>query len=154
METDKLIYWAGFFDGQGHVELAYVKPTTARPRGRYSFQLWINKWARDPHTLFADLTSNFGGRVIPSDGSLPYNTRWYISGSTGRHFLESILPYLRVKKRVAELGIELQKRMERNGNKVLTATEIETRDRILEEYFSLIPGNKPSRIKKLGADFL
>ncbi len=154
MKNDKLIYWAGFFDGQGHVELAYTNPTHANPRGKYAFQVWINQWSKAPNEFFGELTANFGGRVIPSDkSSRPYNARWYASGTSARSFLESILSYLRKRKREAELGVDLQRRMAKNRGKPLTESEIKARDAILEEYFSLILGNNPSRrMRKLGSD--
>ena len=63
------------------------------------------------------------------------------------------MPYLRKKKRPAELGIEMQKGMQSgHGGKrgPLQESEILARDAILKEYFTLIEGTKPRRTLKLG----
>ncbi len=147
MKRDTLAYWAGFFDGEGHIELDY-----RNPYGSYVFQVWIDQWTKTPDALFGELLDNFGGRLILQRNS-PNNFRWFISGENGKQFLEALFPYLRRKKRLAKLGIEMQRRMQRGhgGKRVrLQESEILTRDDILVEYFSLIEGNKPKRTLKLG----
>lgn len=150
MDEKSIIYWAGFFDGDGHVELAYRTPTQYSHYGTYSFSVWINQGTENPEELFVELLKAFGGGIITNDTKHPHHQRWYISGDKGRCFLETIVPYLRIKKRTAELGIELQQAMHR-GSKPLTEEEIHFRDHILEEYYSLI--NKPIRVLKFGRDF-
>ena len=57
------------------------------------------------------------------------------------------------EKRAAELAIELQTRMQKgHGGKRtrLQKSEIQLRDAILEEYYSLIEGSKPKRKYKFG----
>jgi len=152
MDTVELAYWAGFFDGEGHIELAYTSPTYANPRGRYAFQVWLDQWTETPDEFFAPLLDKFGGRVIPHKKN-PNCYRWYISGENGRRFLESILPYLRKKKRVAELGIEYQSMMQkgRGGKRTrLEETDIRARDIILREYYRLTEVTQPKRKRKLG----
>ena len=153
MKTTKLAYWAGFFDGEGHVELAFTNPKPYSRRGRYMFGVWINQWTKTPDILFAELVGSFSGRPKPQKNS-PNNFRWQIAGANGRQFLEALLPYLRKKKRQAELGIEMQRRMhfyrnERRG-RPLPESEILARDAILLESFSLFEGNKPKRKPNLG----
>lgn len=157
MRKEELAYWAGFLDGEGHIELAHTNPATYSPHGRYMFQVWIDQWTDSPDVLFAELLHNFGGRVI-AHKKVGNSFRWYISGKNGRQFLEALLPYLRDKRRVAELGIALQKRMDtyrsKKGTHRLPESEILARDAILKEYFSLVKGNKPKRIRKLGRRML
>ncbi len=152
MRPEELAYWAGFFDGEGHIELAHTNPSGYNRYGRYMFQVWLDQWTDSPDIYFSQLLDNFGGRVI-AHKEVGNVYRWYISGENGRRFLEALLPYLRDKKRAAELGIELQKRMQlgRGGRRTqLEESEVLARDTILKEYFSLIKGNKPKRIRKLG----
>ena len=153
MDKEKLAYWAGFFDGEGHVELAFTNRKPYSRRGRYMFGVWINQWTKAPDVLFDELSKNFGG-VPKLQKKTPNNVRWQIAGPNGRQFLEALLPYLRKKKRQAQLGIEMQRRMdfyrnERRG-RPLPESEILDRDAILLEYFSLFEGNKPKRKPNLG----
>lgn len=154
MEREEFASWSGFFDGEGHIELDYRNPTRSNPYGAYVFQVWINQWTKTPEVLFGELLNSFGGSLIISSKGSPYNFRWFISGKNARQFLEALLPYLRKKKRVAKLGIELQRRMQayrnKRGSRRLPKSEIYARDEIIKQYNSLIEGNSPRRILKLG----
>lgn len=158
MEKDSLNYWAGFFDGEGHIELAY-RLSTAHSylgHGTYKFQLWADQRLKNPDHFFAELINNFGGNVIPHK-DWPGSFRWYISGKQGREFLEAILPYLRVQKRLAELGIAFHNSMqETRDNKLINVprSEIIKRDNILLEYSSLYRGTKSKRVLRLGQDYI
>ncbi len=149
MEKGKSIYWAGFFDGQGHIELGYRKPTYANRYGAYIFQIWIDQWTKNPLDFYADLIKTFGGKLIKHKKRSD-SVRWYISGEKARSFLEALLPYLRGNKRAAELGIALHKRMHTNGT-LLDEAECQARDMILEEYYSLVQDSEPKkRIRSFG----
>ena len=152
MGREKLIYWAGFFDGEGHIELAYTNPKPYSPHGRYMLGVWINQWTKTPYVLFAELLDSFSGSPKLQKNA-PNNFRWQIAGPNGRQFLEALLPYLRKKKRQAELGIAMQKRFHSgHGGKRsrLQESEILARDAILLEFLSLFEGNKPKRKPNLG----
>lgn len=158
MEQDRLGYWAGFFDGEGHIELTFTTSTLGAHygHGRYLFQLWIDQRIENPKVFFAELLNNFGGSIIPHD-KWPGSFRWFISGEKGRRFLEAILPYLRIKRREAELAIDFQKSMQRTIDERLIrlpAPEIELRDKILEEYYALFKGTKSKRTLKFGRDYI
>lgn len=157
MTNVSLAYWAGFFDGEGHIELAHTNPTGSKPYGQYTFQLWIDQWTNSPQLVFSELLGTFGGRVIAHKPAAN-KFRWYISGPNGRSFLEALLPYLRKKKEAAKLGIELQKRMQLNRGARRSArldeAEIYARDEILKKYYALFEGNRPKRIRKLGQRLL
>jgi len=155
---NELIYWADFFDGEGHIELAYRLSSSHSylGHGAYQFQVWADQRLDDPDYFFAELVNNFGGRVIPHK-KWPGSFRWYIGSKLGRKFLEAILPYLRVQKRLAELGIAFQKSMqETRDNKLINVpkSEIIKRDNILREYFSLYRGTKSKRVLRLGQDYI
>ena len=143
----RLVYWAGFFDGEGHIELDYRNPTYSSRYGAYIFEVTIDQWTKEPYVFFAELLENFGGSIIKQKKS-PNNFRWFIAGKKGRQFLEALLPDLRKKRRLAELAIEFQKRLYKGCR--LQEAEIHARDVIIEEYFTLIERTKPKRILKLG----
>jgi len=67
--------------------------------------------------------------------------RWFITGSAAKMFLEAILPYLKLKKEIAELGIELQTCIEDwkyfLGSKRLSTEEIVKRDTLITKYREL-----------------
>lgn len=152
MDAVQLAYWAGFFDGEGHIELAYTSPTSANPRGRYMFQVWIDQWTETPDEFFEPLVNNFGGRLI-AHKKKPNSYRWYIGGENGKRFLETVLPYLRKEKRRAELAIQYQSMMQKgHGGKRsrLQESEIRVRDAILREYYTLTQVTQPKRSRKLG----
>ncbi len=158
MDNKSLSYWAGFFDGEGHIELAYRLSTSHSylGHGAYKFQVWIDQRLKNPEHFFAGLLNNFGGHIV-SHRKWPGSFRWHISGKAGRQFLEAIMPYLRIKKRLAELGIAFQKSMqETRDNKLINVpkSEIIKRDNILREYFSLYRGTKSKRILRLGQDYI
>lgn len=148
------IYWAGFFDGEGHVELSYI-PYKRYLYGRYLFQVWIDQRTKDPSELFGEIISNFGGDTFEHK-EYPGSYRWYASGLNGRRFLEAIVPFLRLKKRQAELGIELQKHMQyckelKVG--ILSKVERLERDKILAEYYDSINSSNRRRKRKFALQY-
>ena len=108
-ETD-LAYLAGIVDADG-----YVTATMSTHKGRLYFgaQVGITGSKRQPHDLAASL---FGGKV-----SIHRPTRnpahldqfhWQRTGRGSVEPIESLLPYLRIKKERAYLVLELQARVE------------------------------------------
>lgn len=99
-ETD-LAYLAGIFDGEGCIHLT---PDHHRKSTRNRVMLTISNTDRE----LMDWLLGFGGSLA-SDGKDPRRSvqyRWRIAArSDVIDFLESILPYLRVKKSKAEIAI-------------------------------------------------
>lgn len=161
MDRDKIIYWAGFFDGEGHIEISYQNPTYANPYGRYSFEVFITQVAKNPNNFFADLLE-IGGGVNKNNKSNPNwdpnNYHWRVSGERARSFLEVILPYLRGKKRAAELAIELSQRLSNFRLSRISRDEIieETRkrDAILRQFYDLPKRYKSKRRHSYGSNYL
>ena len=154
LDKEKLSYWAAFLDGEGHIKLDYRKVSKRSPRGGYVFQVYINQWTEEPDVFFGELKETFGGRVIAIRGTAS-SYRWYIGGDGGRRFLEAVVPYLRAKKRQAELGIGLQLLMRgRRGGpgRALEKEEILARDEMLKENYGLIRGSRIRRERRLGHD--
>lgn len=96
-ETD-IAYAAGLFDGEGSV-------TINSPQKNRGYTLFVSVSQKNR------LITDWLHELWP--GYLGYNKRndihrWMLSSRKGSSFLETILPYLKGKKEVAKLGIELQ----------------------------------------------
>ncbi len=124
----ELSYLAGFFDGEGTVNIS-------RPKS-----------SRMPHTLYVSiantdlevikkLPSIFGGSTYMKKRVESHHRPlmvWSAPALSGQGFLKAVLPYLKIKKRQAEIAIEFQ------GTKVchsgqLTQEIIKRRDGMVDE---------------------
>lgn len=102
MNKEMTAYLAGLFDGEGSIHMS----------GRdYKSSVVVTVTNTDISVcrLFAD---EWGGNV----GSYRHTSmsafskqinRWYRAGQNAKPFLESLLPYLRIKKPIAELALKL-----------------------------------------------
>jgi hypothetical protein len=92
MRQVDIAYCAGFFDGEGHVEY----------NGRYSLQVSIAQNERTPLDFVEAL---FGGyvRLHPNKYNGIHN--WHGNTNVGATFLETVLPFLIVKKADAEWAL-------------------------------------------------
>lgn len=92
-------YWAGFFDGEGHIS---VRKTLT--------QVQIQVTQKEPSVLYL-LASRFGGVVEPA-GVKKNAHRWRLSSSKASgEFLKEISPYLIIKAVEAKAAIEIINRM-------------------------------------------
>lgn len=103
LQKEELIYLAAFFDGEGNVSILYTKTTIAHPYEQYSLMVSVTQ--KDKGILES---------YKPFGGSIYYNKRgkgfyqWHIHGVKAVKFLKAILPYLRLKTKQAQKGIEFQ----------------------------------------------
>jgi hypothetical protein len=126
-----LAYLAGLFDGDGTV---YINKS--KPYGKYgkSPNHWLIVGIANTYQELIDwLKDNFGGWVKKGSKNRLQVLHWTLSSNEGSDFLNKILPYLRIKKRQANLAIEFQihkKLAVKNnpGNRALSSEEIEKRD--------------------------
>ncbi len=107
MTKTELAYLAGLFDGEGSIFITKKVKGLSVPR----------------HCLIVDLAMcneyipnllkfNFGGSVhvrIAKDENHRMSWQWRATTREALHFIEIILPYLRLKRNEAELGIAFQK---------------------------------------------
>ena len=106
MNEIDLAYTAGIIDGEGCICLSLVKEKNIRGRRQ---RLTVSVGNTDKRlTLW--LKNMFGGHSV-----LQSRTRnnkdyyqWRVSSKKASFFLSLILPYLKLKRRQAELGIEFQ----------------------------------------------
>ena len=92
-------YMAGFFDGEGCV-------TISRPHSRSNYQLEVNIGNTNREVL-EWIQRNYGGRLHALRKPTyykPYSV-WQVSGEEAIHFLQLVLPFLKVKREEAELAI-------------------------------------------------
>lgn len=119
-----LAYFAGFFDGEGCVNIGKSKP---KNRSMH-FQLRALASNTNPQTLKM-LQKCFGGKIYKS----PHRKRrkpcwqWVVASVKAEKFLKSILPYLVIKKEEAILGLEFRK-LKTNKRKPLLSEDLIKRE--------------------------
>src|SRR3954463_14421863 len=101
-------YVAGFFDGEGAIGLSMVRS----PLYSDAYRLRVEIAQRIEYRAILDrIASEFGGRVVirhQSKKSIRWSDIaiwWALKRESVRGFLESMLPYLYVKRERAELAI-------------------------------------------------
>ena len=102
-----LAYAAGLFDGEGTVDIA--RPTLRKPTYSPRHTLQIKVGNTSPGVIMW-LRSVFGGSITKRLLRPPRRPLWVWSLSTlqAKNFLESVLPFLRIKQQEATIAIELQ----------------------------------------------
>lgn len=123
-QRDDLIYFAGFFDGEGCISIARQKKVWGNKNQAYFHRLRINLAQKDPSVL-KQLYEIVGGSLHCSNGIW----KWYADDASAVQFLESITPFLRIKKTQAELALEFSK-TKKGGNGSITAEVFDIRERL------------------------
>lgn len=111
MDTHTLAYLAGAIDADGHISIQRtrknVKKNTCGPVIYYYPKFGLTQITDAVPNLLRD---TFGGNVYNHQPKNPKHQLWYIyqsSNSSGCEYLSLLLPYLRIKRRQAELAISL-----------------------------------------------
>lgn len=108
LKVDEVSYIAGFFDGEGSVGLYATTKTQ-----RYNLRVCINQvQSRESVELFELLKEHFGGSLAFPKLQKPHHQQaisWSVYGDSAASFLDSILPFLRMKKRAANLVVQWQR---------------------------------------------
>lgn len=111
MNESDLIYWAGYFDGEGCV--SFNGPPIAGPGAGTLRAAVKNTYLPELERLLAA----FGGSICVNRNPPPRRTsfHWQVSGKKAATFLRAILPYAREKRPQIELGLALpaMQRLER-----------------------------------------
>lgn len=124
--NNRIIYLAGFFDGEGNIQFGRNKSV---PCG---LQVRVGQKPQGIEIL-NQFKWYFGGSIYEYS-SKPFYL-WEITSKGAANCLNKLLPYLRLKKRQAELAIEFQKLMKKGGR--LTSTEIAERVELEQEFREL-----------------
>lgn len=109
-DTDKA-YAAGFFDGEGHITIAFMS-SKARTKGT-TYTMRIGAAQNDTAPLLW-LRSRWGGSVSivarkTAGGNTTY--RWVLCSRKAAGFLRDVLPFLLVKRRRADIALQFQQSM-------------------------------------------
>lgn len=111
MDRTNLPYLAGFFDGEGSVTI-HINGTKKSPRGfspNHTLQVSIGNTDK---IVLDQIFSVYGGslqkrKVYNKNHRQMY--QWTIRCGGALRFLGDILPYLRMKRKQVEIGINFQK---------------------------------------------
>jgi len=101
-------YIAGFFDGEGCVTITNYTYTNGKQY--FSLQLHI---ANTNYSVLGYIQSKFGGTIYSRNngGNRKIGHFLRLHSEKAKYMLESIYPYLKVKSRQAEIGLEFQSTM-------------------------------------------
>ncbi len=109
MEEEILPYVAGLMDGEGSITIGISKPSKKKQLKSPShwLQVGITNTNRE---LIGWLYEKFGGHISDNSHSPSRKKQrpcwaWRVMSNEAKDFLVSLYPYLRVKKRQAELAI-------------------------------------------------
>ncbi|KKL80756.1 hypothetical protein LCGC14_2001540 [marine sediment metagenome] len=134
LTKSELSYYAGFFDGEGCIMIK------KKHRGRPFHTLDITISSTN-HNILEDFKRAFGGTVHGAYKSNTYykdKWNWMVGGDKALAVLKALYPYLRLKSREAELGIEFQERAKYQRSDALRAGQ----EAIKEAQYILMKGLK------------
>lgn len=117
-------YLAGLFDGEGYVGIV---PGRQRKSENMSHTLRISISNNHPD-LMKWLLKEFGGSIRKKRQKGFLNQEWRLSSKQALVFLNTIRPFLIVKKEQVEIAIEFQSDRVIGRNIRLTEEEIQTRE--------------------------
>jgi LAGLIDADG endonuclease len=109
-DQEKLIWMAGFFDGEGCVSISRSQRKVKRGLTSYSYilQVAVSQKNAAPLEIFYE---RFGGSLFDYTSHGVTYWRWQLWSNYAAPMLETLLPYLVVKKDVAELGLRFYRTM-------------------------------------------
>jgi hypothetical protein len=133
LTTEDLSWMAGFFDGEGHIDIAKYRKSN-RSGG---LVVSVTNMKLDGVTPF----HIFGGRVFPAS-KLTNAWRWQAYGGQAKTLLEALLPYLKLKRDTAEVAITFQNTLGLYGKRPLPPALMRKRDALIERFRELQPARR------------
>lgn len=135
MRETEIAYLAGFFDGEGCIQINKVGTELAKrynKNGRYYLMVSVNQVNPAPLEI---LQKSYNGTIGPHAEKTSTKRKtwvWRVQGKHADKFLEDILPYLLVKKEEALVALQFRETFWPNGRKhrnlPLTDEEISKRE--------------------------
>jgi len=115
-------YLAGFFDGEGHVGIDVRSAGKSEHSISFILKVKLTQAASPAGVeLLEEIATDFGGSLsTKSNGRNPRWSEaleWCATTRNAAAFLEYLLPYLRIKKRQAEIGLAFQARRLAQGQR-------------------------------------
>ena len=132
LTTEDLVWMAGFFDGEGHIDIAKYK---TNPYGILVAS--VTNMKRDGVTPFLI----FGGRIFIATKKQNI-WRWQAYSEDAKTLLEALLPYLRLKRDIANVAITFQNTLGQYGTMRITPTLMRKRDALIERFRELQPARR------------
>ena len=138
----KLAYAAGFLDGEGCIRISRRNPRDGRST---SYSLSVMIYQKDGE-IMDWLYGNFGGMVYLKNKTSNWIYEWRVTEVKAYNFLKELLPFLKYKRKQAELAIQFQQRriFERERNipdngrfASLSQNELEIREEIYQKMCAL-----------------
>lgn len=130
---EDLIWMAGFFDGEGHIDIARYKKSNRRG----GLVVSVTNMKRDGVTPFRI----FGGRIFIAS-KLTNVWRWQAYGGEAKTLLETLLPYLKLKRDAAKVAITFQNTLGHYGTRPIPPTLMRKRDALIEYFRGLQPARR------------
>ena len=139
MKKTDLAYLAGILDGEGSIQIRKRKDKGMRLG--FCYQLVVNI-ANTNEWLVRWIHLNFGGllyknRIPAAHYKQVY--QWSVSSNKAKFVLESLLPYLKIKKPQAEIALQFQSQKIVNSGGKIKPTEaiaLEDAQRILIQSYN------------------
>jgi len=155
IEKTILAYTAGLLDGDGCIQISSVEPNNkgTQKTKYHNLSVQITNTNKEVINWLKDI---FGG-FITSRYSLPSSRKdcktgfvWHIATIQAKDFLESIYPYLIIKKKQADLAIRFQENKKSMRKKEINfkLKEVVKRNWYQQEISKLNGGKLISDIKK------
>lgn len=141
MKRTDLAYFAGIIDGEGSISL--IKRNKRTKSNTFTLTVIVgntNEW------LIQQLKFSFGGGVylIEGGGNNKDSWQWKICARKALIFLESVYPYLKIKKPQARIAITFQKHKKRSGIKGCSTQYLDFEGELREAITRLNKRGKPS----------
>ena len=98
-------HWlAGFFDGEGNINIQRYTDGLAV---RYGLRVCIQN---SQQAILERVRQDFGGRIYLTGGAFAGHKQfqWYICGNKAKTFLRALLPFLVLKRELADKAVEFQ----------------------------------------------
>lgn len=141
LATYEFPYLAGFFDGEGSTQIRRLKQKTRR--AQFGFVVSASIASTDQFPILG-IRNQFGGSIChtqPRNENSKSVYVWTIYGEKACNFLNSILPWLIIKRERAIMAIEFQSLMRKpkNAYPPLSEQELDLRN---VRYFEMRKLNK------------
>lgn len=112
--NEQLAYFAGILDAEGSIGIERLKPTKGRKKDYYVCRLTV---INTSFVLVRWIKENFGGqfdlrKAIPGKKNI---YRWHVFGKDLEKIIESVMPFLIIKKIQASIIIQYRKTVGKTG---------------------------------------
>ncbi len=124
-------YLAGFFDGEGHVSITWTKKGDWKSSPKLAVKM-TNTYL----PLMEEIQKEYGGNMYKGKNVKEHYLQVYTLSLTveeSKRFLNDVMPFLKIKKRQAEIALIFSSTIYRRGRKPVTKEEEELRAWCMEE---------------------